>query len=255
MSTPYRSWEELREIICAVAADSNPRPLSSFAFQPGEEEFFRARTARAVGKAAQSCSQFTAYYEMPTEKPFRRVQAISTTILLLVVLVGIELFIKTRDNPAYPVFAALIATAAAAAGWWVVGGISHANTIRQNTNTLLFARFSQAPFGEAMHRFHSEFKYGLDSRATRDQMMELINSGDEEKLKAASSVAYMLNYFEFVASGVLRGDLDARIVEENIKGFLSYFYDKCEPFIRSRNFSDPEIYEHLIKIRAHYREP
>lgn len=255
MGTGYRSRQELRDIIRSVIADSSPPPLSSFKFQPGEEEFFRARTAKAVNKLARKCSAFTAYYVMPTDKPFLRVVRISTIVLLGTLAAGIWVGYKTWDNPAYPIFAALMTIAAVAAGWWVVGGIAHRNTVRQNTNTLLFARFSQAPFGEAMHRFHHEFEFGLESRVTRKRVLDLLDSGDEKQLQAASSVAYMLNYFEFIATGVLRGDLDQTIVAENIKGFLCYYYDKCEPYIRERNFSNPEIYEHLIKIRAHYREP
>lgn len=255
MSTRYRSRKELRDIIRAVIADSNPPPLSSFKFDPGEEEFFRARTARSVDQLARKCSKFKAYYVMPTQNPFSVVVAISALVIATSFMVGLGVYWRTYNDPAYPIFAALIAIAGGAAGWWIIGGIAHRNTVRQNTNTMLFARFSQAPFGEAMHRFHHTFKYGLDSRVSRTDMLELIDSGDEAKLQAAAAVAYLLNYFEFIASGVLRGHLDAKIVEENIKGFLSYYYDKCEPYIRERSFSDPGIYEHLIKIRAHYREP
>lgn len=255
MGTRYRNWDELRQIIRAAIAESDPPPLASFNLSPNEEIFFRTRAARAVQRLARQCSGFKAYYVMPTEKPFARVVVLSMIVIAFSIVAGIEVFLTTRETPAYPIFAALLTIASVAAGWSVVGGIAHRNTVRQNTNTLLFARFSQAPFVEAMHRFHHQFKYGLQSRVTRAHLVELRDSGDDEKLKNAASVAYILNYFEFVAAGVLRGDLDQSIIEANIRGVLCYYYDKCEPYILDANGANPRIYEHLIKMRLHYREP
>jgi hypothetical protein len=192
---------------------------------------------------------------MPVEKPFSPVVFISVVVILADLIAGIEVYWRTSQNPAYPVFAALVTVAAVAAGWLVVGGIAHRNTVRQNTSALLFARFAQAPFGDAMHRFHHQFGYGLNTRVTREEVYSLIDSGDEEKLKAAGSVGYLLNYFEFIGEGVLRGDLDRGIVERNLRGVLCYYYDKCEPFIRAAQFDNPRVYEHLVKLRTHYREP
>jgi len=61
MSAAYRSREEIRQIIRAIIAESKPPPLRSFNFQPGEEEFFRARTARFVDYTASKCASFKAY--------------------------------------------------------------------------------------------------------------------------------------------------------------------------------------------------
>jgi len=192
---------------------------------------------------------------MPTEKPFYRVVLLAALVIVGCLAAGIETYLHQGKNPAYPVYAALISLTAVATGWVVIGGISQRNTIRQNTNALLFARFANAPFGEAMHRFHCRFHFGQQGTITRGQLVELINSGKEKDLQDAMAAVYLLNYFEFVGSGVIRGDFDAAIVEANIRGVVAYYYDKCEPYIREANATNPRVYEHLMKLRASYRDP
>jgi len=105
-----------------------------------------------------------------------------------------------------------------------------------------------------MHRFHTNF--GSDaSVVTPEHLNELRRSRDEDDRKAAVSVTFILNYYEFIASGVLRGDLDARIIRDNIRGVLCQYHDKCLPYIRFANARNPRVFEHLIKLRTHYREP
>ncbi len=79
--------------------------------------------------------------------------------------------------------------------------------------------------------------------------------GTEEQKKAAESVSYLLNYFEFISNGVLIGDLDAKIVRGIKRGTLCFFYDKCEPYILAVNKRNPRAFQALIKMRTHYREP
>lgn len=164
------------------------------------------------------------------------------------------LFITRRgDAHIYPLFAACAAITVAAIGWCVAAWIAHRNAIRQNTVNLLFARFSQATFSDSMHRFHREFGYGNEtvSRA----LINIARARDEDGAKASETPNYLLNYFEFIAAGVMNGDLDAKIVRDNIRGFVCYYYDKCEPFIFEANSRNPKAFEFLRKLRTHYREP
>ena len=154
-----------------------------------------------------------------------------------------------------PLVAACGTIAVAALGWCVAGWIAHRNAVRQNTTNILFARFSQAPFGEAMHRFHATFGHDKTSLVTMENYSTLRADTDIEKVKGAAAAAYLLNYFEFISGGVLNGDLDAKVVRDNIRGVITYYYDRCEPLIRSANKSNSRTYEQLMKLRTHYREP
>lgn len=90
---------------------------------------------------------------------------------------------------------------------------------------------------------------------TTARMNALKASEREDDRKAAASVGYLLNYYEFIASGVLHGDLHSEIVRDNIRGVICFFYDRCEQHIQDLNKTNPRTFQNLIKIRTHYREP
>lgn len=255
MANLYRSVDERRMIVRSVLAESNPPTLTSFNLTQSEEVFFRARAAKIVDRLARQSSSFKAYYALPTQKPFSYIIAVSALVILGCMVIGAYIYINTADTPAYPVFAALMSISAVAAGWTIAGWITHRNTIRQNTNSMIFARFSQAPFGEAMHRFHCTFDKKVSGQVTLAEIAKLRSTGCDEDRRNTASVTYLLNYFEFIASGVLRGDLDQEIVRQNLRGVVCFYHDKCEPYIRESNRQNPLVFEHLIKLRTHYREP
>lgn len=255
MGKGYRSWAERREIIRAVIAESAPPPLATFGLSASEETVFRAEAARAVDALARNTSAFKGYYALPTARPFNFVIATSAAVIVGAAAAASYIYVHTQKDPAYPIYAALLSLSVVAAGWTIAGWITHRNTIRQNTNTMLFARFSQATFGEALHRFHCAFGFDDHTRVTIERVRELRASSSEDDWKAATSVGYLLNYFELISTGVIRGDLDAGIVKDNFRGVICYYHDKCQPFIAHFNRENPRVYEHLIKMRAHYREP
>lgn len=256
VSERYRSWAERRQIICSIIAENDVPPLSTFTLTESEEVFFRARAAKAVNRLAKETSSFKAYYALPTGKPFGYVLGIVALMVTGAMMAAIFLWLESEDaTKAYPLFAACATVIVAAIGWAVAGWISHRNTVRQNTNNMLFARFSHAPFGEALHRFHKRFGYGLDQKVTKSEIDSLRKSEDDEDRKVAASVSYLLNYYELLSIGVISGDLDQSIIEKNVRGLFVFYHDKCEPYIRELNRINHLTYENLIKIRTHYREP
>lgn len=256
MPTGYRSWEERRAIIQAIIADANPAPIASFGLSDSEEVYFRARSARAVRDLAKSSATFKAYYALPTKKPFGYVLGVVALIVSGAVFAGVYLWLHSTDAAkVYPLFATCAAAIVAAIGWAVAGWIGHRNSVRQHTNNMLFSRFSHSPFGEALHRFHAKFGHGLTPLVTKEIVDNLRRSSSEEDQRSAASVAYILNYYELLSSGVINGDLDRSIIEDNVKGLIVYYHDKCMPHVRSLNRSNPRVYQNLIKMRTHYREP
>lgn len=256
MTAGYRTWAERREIISSMIAETNPPAIETFQLSASEEVFFRARSRRAVAELAKTTSTFKSYYALPAARPFFYVLGVSGLVVVGAVAFAVYLWLRSANlSSKYPLLAACATLAVAAIGWAVAGGITHRNTVRQNTNNILFARFTQTPFGDAMHRFHKEFGHDIAAKVTVEKWRQLRDSGCDEESRAATSVTYLLNYFEFIASGVLRGDLDQKIVRDNIRGVVSYYHDKCWPFILSSNQQNPKVYENLIKLRTHYREP
>lgn len=251
----YRSWAERREIVTAIIAERNPQPVETFNLTPSEEVFFRARANRVLNEVGRRTSVFKAYYDLRTKKPFRNVQGVTALVASFAVLAAIYLFITRRGvTEIYPIFAACAAVTVASIGWCVAAWIAHRNAIRQNTVNLIFARFSQATFSDSMHRFHAEFGYDVKDIVSTERILN-VRKRDSDGAKASETPSYLLNYFEFIAAGVMNGDLDAKIVRDNIRGYISYYYDKCEAYIFEANTRNPRAFEFLRKLRTHYREP
>jgi O-methyltransferase involved in polyketide biosynthesis len=70
MAKGYRTWEERRQIISSIIAESNPPPVTFFDLSDSEETYFRARSTKAVHRLAKSSATFKAYYAIPTKKPY-----------------------------------------------------------------------------------------------------------------------------------------------------------------------------------------
>lgn len=249
----YRSRAECRAIVQAIISEG---PLAPFALSKAEENFFRARTSRSVDKLAIDTATFKQYYHLPVAKPLWNLIIASTSMVLTGLAVAWWFYVNSpATTNKVPLITGCIVATVAAVGWTVAGGFTHRNTIRQNTNNILFARFSQSPIADALHRFHREFGYNEHSVVTVKRVLDLRSTQNEDDWKAAASVGFILNYFELISSGVIRGDLDKTIVSDNIRGVIVYYHDMCEPFILEAARGNAKVYDKLRKMRAHYREP
>jgi hypothetical protein len=247
----YRSRTECRNVIRAIIAESSPPPLESFKLTHAEENFFRRRTARALDRAAQDTCAFTEYYALPMARPVWNLIIASVVMIVAVLGAATILYFYAPDSvDRMPLFTGCLAVTVAAVGWVVAGGFAYRNTVRQNTINMLFARFSQGPINEAFHRFGRAFGYDENDLISQKRLDDLRASGKEDDFKAASTVGFILNYFELLANGVISGDLNHAVVKGSIRGSIVYFYDRCEPFIRNCTDENARVYEQLRRLRA-----
>lgn len=250
-----RTFDERKRILKAIIS-GDEKEISAFNLDASEDNFFRTRAAKALDSATKRTSFFKAYYALPTAQPFLYVVVPSLTIALAAGIFAIIVYSAVADpSKAAPIFAACISISVIALGWTFAGWNSHNNTIRQNTNNLLFARFAHQSFSDALHRFHDQFGTDKGSLISWEKFETLRKSSAEDERKAAAALVYLLNYFEFVASGVVRGDLDKKVVSDNVRGNIEFYYDICQPVIWTVRKSNPRTFEYLSKIRTHYREP
>src|SRR5690349_19754263 len=103
MGTAYRSWEDRRNIIRSMIAESSPAPLSTFNLSPSEEVYFRARSTRAVDRLARESASFKSYYALPAANPFGYVVLTSALILAFAVLAAFYIRMRTEGGAStYP---------------------------------------------------------------------------------------------------------------------------------------------------------
>ena len=199
---------------------------------------------------------FKAYYNLPLSRPFRLVLGLAIILVAIaLVVIGYIYFAKRSDTALYPLLAACGTVIVATVVGTVGAGIAHRNAVRQNTSTILFARFAQTAFTDSLHRFHGVFGYDPKNTITREMIAAARASGDEARTRGADAVVYVLNYYEYLAAGVLCGDLDYDVIVRNMRGIIIYYYEMCEPFIRQHRQANPKAFENITKLRTHFREP
>jgi len=247
-----RKSTERQEIICAILSECDHKPLASFELSAREEKFFRARSKKAVAAAARNTAHFTNAYPLPVAKPFQAVLGASLAVILAAwALAAVYLYVFEPTDKS-PIVNGCLAIMVVAIGWVVVGGITHRNIIRQKTYDVLFARFSQAQFGDAVHRFHRKFGFDETVGITQKELDELRKNDDDEDWRAAASVGFLLNYFEVMASGVVKGDLHEGIVRENFRGVICFYHDKCWPIIEQANAANHRTFANLMRLKTYY---
>lgn len=252
---PYRTWQDRRKIIAAIIAQGATSPLDDFDLSESERVYFIARSRKAVYALARKTSTFKSYYRLPTDEPFRFIIWIAALAVASGLLSGAYLFLQRRsDTHPYPLLGTCATIVVASLGWAISAHTAHTNSVRQNTINILLARFSQTTYTDSLHRFHRGFGYEVSSRIARGALRAKILGSDEDK-RSVEAVNYILNYFEFLSQGVLLGDLSAKVVRENLRGTICYYYDKCEPYIRESNEMNRRAFDKLIKMRTHFREP
>lgn len=250
-----RSFEQRRLILAAMIAESGVPELSKFDLSTSEQVFYRARASRALDDATRKTSSFKAFYKLPTSKPFRWIVGLTVGVVATSILIIVALAMTGHLNrDAYTLVGTCWTVSAASIGWCVASGISHRNAVRQNTQNLLLSRFAQSTHTDALHHFFARFGSQINPKICKLDVDRARQDGDEGR-KAAEAVNYTLNYFEFLCSGVLCGDIDPGIFTRNLRGILIFHYDKCEPYIMYANSQNPKALEALIKVRTSYRMP
>ena len=256
----HRNRDERRRILRAIFNGATSSQLSQFGLTDDEESFFRSHALRAENAALNRTTIFSAYYRMPRHQPVWYV-----IILVTIIVAGssfcIEFFLSKARLEApgtYPLFAAAStvgAIIAAAIGWGIASWIAHRNSRVQQTMAIITTRFAQPAFTGHLSNFFSAFGDKASPLVYTEHVEALLASPDRSDREAVQSLRYIMNYYEFIASGVSRGDMDYELVKENLRGNISFFYDKCLPHIRDIQLQRPLALRHLRRLRDHFREP
>ena len=133
-------------------------------------------------------------------------------------------------------------------GWVVSAYMTLRNSIKQHTiNTLLQSRLSATYM---QHALCINKKFFPPNELTYDHIeMDFFN--DEANVEIIQSVAYILNYFEFLSAAVRYGDLDETLLRSAVGGMLIRFYERMMLFIKFQRGDDGRVALHPRQLE-HY---
>jgi|AACY02.2.fsa_nt_gi hypothetical protein len=146
----------------------------------------------------------------------------------------------------------------------------------------VFAVFANAHFARRQARIQHSMKILLETRHSNDfnallrarkavwaegvridpltfeSYLALDPNGPEEetrKLHAAEAVRALLNYYEFLALGIARGDLDEAMLRETVRGIMCNLVIDCLGVIDAQRARNPLTLRHLTALYLRWKRP
>lgn len=138
-------------------------------------------------------------------------------------------------------FLAATGVMAAVCGWLIAGILTLRNSVKQHTiNTLLQSRLSATYMGYADKLSLHYMSY--DARKSANPALR------ESPTDAVDILAlrYILNYFEFIAVGIKRGDLDEWTLRDSLRSILRKNVTMSMDWIAKERVTNPNLYKHLL---------
>lgn len=126
-------------------------------------------------------------------------------------------------------------------GVLIAGWLSIHNSIRQHTiATLLDSRLSETymRYADILSRHYSDYE---KRRAVNPALRE--NPTDKVDVLA---LRYILNYFEFIAIGVKRGDFDEETLRDSLRSILRKNVTMSMAWIRLEQSGNARLYTNLL---------
>lgn len=158
---------------------------------------------------------------------------------------------KSKLQFSQPVWIAFGSACIALFTWLGTSWVALRNSIKQHTiTTLLQMRLSATYMGYA-DKVSAHF-LDYDSRRKKD-----LRLGETEQPTDKVDIAalrYILNYFEFLAIGVSRGDFDEDMLKSSLRSILRKNVQMSRGYIKESQSQNPHLYEHLAWLHDRWCE-
>jgi tryptophan-rich sensory protein len=183
-------------------------------------------------------------------------------ISFFVVMVATYLVFRFQGNKDYQTSLALfVSSCLLGAGWWVQATISSAaarkahtvNTIMNQRNSELFIQKNDNlikvfPRKKTIPPVFAEYLMDVHNKKYKDAIFP------EEYLQGARDLAYVLNYYEFIAVGVINGDFDEKLMRECFVGILIALEKRAYLVIQSAQKQSPKTFESIVELVDRWSE-
>ncbi len=256
-SMTYLSHAARIEICQLILKGKEEEAFSAYEVSLLDQALLKRRARAALEASALKDAAFTRYYSAPIAMPYSPV-LIAASLIIIAAICGLFIVIphfKPDDSTTFTMAstaAGLLAVCAAAVGWAVAAWITYRNARVQHTINFISNRFSNDTFSKNAALFNEHLNGKL---INMELVTKLSTSDNQTDIDTLQALRYLVNYFEFIAVGVLCGDLDVRIVRKALRGNIVFYVDRCMPWIIEMQTNSPRTLEHLIILRSHFREP
>ena len=171
---------------------------------------------------------------------------------VIVIFIGFCIWQMNIDNPKANYllgpqqWVVAFAAITAMCGWIIASIVTIRNSVKQHTiTTLLQSRLSATYMCYADKISEHYMKYDEDRAGNLPVPTRPTDGVDELALR------YILNYFEFIAIGITRGDLDEPMLKDSFRGIVRKNVEMSRLWMEGHRKGNPSLYEHLIWL--HHR--
>lgn len=177
-------------------------------------------------------------------------------ISFFIVMVATYLVFRFQGDKDYQTSLALfVSSCLLGAGWWVQATISSAaarkahtvNTIMNQRNSELFIQKNDNllhvfPRKKTIHPVFTEYLMDIHNKKYKDAKFP------DEFLQGARDLSYVLNYYEFIAVGVINGDFDETLIKECFIGIIFALEKRAYLVIQSAQKQNAKTFESIVEL-------
>ncbi|WP_417439802.1 DUF4760 domain-containing protein [Idiomarina abyssalis] len=194
--------------------------------------------------------------KVPDTKSFSAIIA-WVTIFLLVIS-----YIVLRYFETYQIaLSILMSMTIVVMGWWVQSVLSAKSSRKQHTlNTILDTR-SSAIYQQHLERYSRLIKDYQHIHPKIAEWFHYPNKDDfsqmavpKELKDAINGLAYVMNYFEFLALAIKQGDLDETLLKECFCGMLPKIESRAFHLIREAQSKDSRFFEAFVSLTQRWSQ-
>lgn len=141
----------------------------------------------------------------------------------------------------------MFATMAAICGWLFAAAVTIRSSVKQHTiNTLLQSRLSTTYmlYADKISTHYEQY----DTRKRADPAITERPTDHVDKL----ALRYILNYFEFIAIGVKRADLDEDLLRDSLRSILHKNVAMSREWIEEKRNENVLLYQNLAALHARW---
>lgn len=174
---------------------------------------------------------------------------------VLVLLTATFVLVQIATDPGSPYklnashILTVIGVSSAAAGWIIAGIINIRNSIRQHTVTTLLQSRLSATYMSYADKLSAHYM-DYEKRKKENPALRELPTDNVDVL----ALRYILNYFEFIAIGIKKGDLDEQTLKDSLRGILRKNVAMSRPWIKNCQTDNPSVFCHVLWLERRWAD-
>jgi hypothetical protein len=170
-------------------------------------------------------------------------------IALLIYVAALAALYHSQDRQDFWKYLGLyLGPALVALGWVVTNEVNVLNSRKQHTINLILQYFTNAKRIEDKDRINSQLAWPAKIDAAKFNFDDTANP-------LLRTIARELNYFDFLASAILRREIEDRLLRRVFQDIVRHYYIQCEPYILHWQQKNPETWADLAALYDRWKLP